>query len=241
MARAIAVVVVLSLGSLSFGAPVLEIDVASAGVFSREIGGSTYPTFEFNVVLAGVDGIPATGDLLIDNLTGICLGANLNGAGTAGLTYVNEMNSYWAHEWDTVITGADPTATYQWAAFDSRSYSGKYGDLITHVMLDDRCAIGPPPFFEILGVLGTPAVQGSVVARFIWEYDGVTPIPINSITVHLAMDDTSGNLPYLLGNPGPIYCDVANQDATIPIPEPATTGLLGLGVVGLVARRRKRK
>lgn len=238
MSRVIAILAVLSLSATAFAAPTLTIDVNSVEflVGQREVSpGNLVDTMEFNVVLTGIDGLPTTGDPLNDYVTGLGLGSTLSGASASHLIAVGVLNQNTATVWDGMITGDYLFADL--ASIGSNS-SKTGGGVLTHIMVDDRPRVDPLPPFDVLGLLGVEPTVGSVVARVIYYWDG-TAIPDFSVNINLTTDGDTGGTPYLLTNAGQVACDVANNGVAVPIPEPATMGLLGLGLLGLVIRRKK--
>lgn len=77
--------------------------------------------------------------------------------------------------------------------------------------------------------VGATVLSGKTIARFVYAWDGVA---MDMPTIHIQGDSATELNPYLLTSGGP--------KITL-VPEPATMGLLGLGLVGLIARRRNKK
>jgi len=228
MSRAIAIMAVLSLSATAFAAPMYEVANVQLVADHPALGGAD--VLMFDVVLVDADGVTA-------DLTGFGGAATLSGAAAADFTANANYNRLKGSYWQAVV-GMDGL-TYQFAALKgsdfpndpgvvaSNAAASADGNTLTHAMVAEY---GNP-------LEGVAPVVGNVLCRFIFEYTGTPDLGQLTIAIHEDGMSTEGvplgmaAKPYLLTNAGRIDLDL--------IPEPATMGLLGLGLLGLVIRRKK--
>jgi len=115
-----------------------------------------------------------------------------------------------------------------------------WNDVVTSDV--DASAPGSGAVTFDLDTTGTKTSQsasdvGKVVAVYFFDYNG-PHANLGALDAYLGADNSAGTgSPYM--NSGSPSFAVGNDGININTPEPATMGLLGLGLVGLIARRKK--
>ena len=238
MSRVIAILVVLSLSAAASGGPLydiqnLQVSAAASNPFGVDV-------FYFDIVLVDTDGLTLPGDPGYNapdhNISALGIGCTIGGSAASKLTSDNSLNQISGTNWQMLIAadggnymlfGFSPAGAFP-SPGGVTSTSMASGMTTTQAMVEER---GDP-------LIGVPAVLGDEIARFYWKNTGgLTPADFGNLTLTMHSDflDGSGK-PYFLNPTGGGEADMIPLDL---IPEPATMGLLGLGLLGLVIRRKK--
>ena len=228
MSRAIAIMAVLSLSATAFAAPMYEVANVQLVADHPALGGAD--VLMIDVVLTDATGV-------VGDLTGFGGAATLSGAAAANFTANAAYNRLQGSYWQAVV-GMDGL-TYQFAGLKGDAFPNNPGVVASNAAAStDGNTLTQAMVAEYGNPLeGVGAVVGNVLARFVFEYTGTPDLGQLTISIHEDGMSTEGvplgcaAKPYLLTNAGRIDLDL--------IPEPATMGLLGLGLLGLVSRRKK--
>ena len=242
MSRVIAILAVLSLSATAFGGPLY--DIQNLQVQAAADAGNPFgiDLFYFDIVLVDTDGLTLPGDPGYSapehNISTLGIGATIGGTAAAKLTGDNLYNQLQGGDWDALIEAdggnymlhdfSPAGALYKPGQVSSTSMVSADFKTLTIAMVEER---GDP-------LTGVPAVLGDTIARFYWKNTGgLTAADFGDLTITMHGDARDGSgKPYFL-NPEDVS---AAQGITLDlIPEPATMGLLGLGLLGLVIRRKK--
>ena len=238
MSRVIAILAVLSLSAAAFAGPAytienLQVSPAASNPFGVDV-------FYFDIVLASTDGLTLPGDAGYNppdhNISALGIGCTIGGSAASKLTADNSLNQISGTNWQMLISadggnymlfGFSPAGAFP-SPGGVTSTSMASGMTTTQAMVEER---GNP-------LIGVPAVLGDVIARFYWKNTGgLTAADFGNLTLTMHDDALAPTgKPYFLTPTGGTTADQIPLDL---IPEPATMGLLGLGLLGLVIRRKK--
>ena len=237
MSRAIAIMAVLSLSATAFAAPMYEVQNVQLVAGHAALGGADVLMFDVVLVSQGELKLPGDpGYTAADALTGFGGAAALSGPAASNFTGNANYNRLKGSYWQAVI-GVD--GTYQFAGLKGQDFPNDAGVVASNAAVS---ADGNTLTHAMVAEYGNPLegvapVVGNVLARFVFEYTGTPDLGQLTILIHEDGMSTEGvplglaNKAYLLTNAGRFDMDL--------VPEPATMGLLGLGLLGMVIRRKK--
>lgn len=133
-------------------------------------------------------------------------------------------------------TGADMTtmvgpASYAWANFDMK--------VVANAPAANQMAFGQNADEASLHVALNTIAPGTVLARFVFELQDPLGPPVTEVFAHISSyADVIDAAVFTDSDAMPIE-GVTSNDGLNVIPEPATMALLGLGLLGLVIRRKR--
>lgn len=247
---AIAVSVLLLAAAAASAQPVIQIGDGNSSttdlMFSSDYAGSGMSKAYFDIVMANPGGL---------NYGGVGLAAQLSGTALSYLTPDASFMTLDAETWKAVVA-AEGGATWAW--YKKVGLTQYFGSNSTSNVFPVGSDISDPGSFWTFGIASSAAkvttvTSGMVIARFVFDWDGVwQPTPgVDSLYCTLIRDSgVDGSLPDLFqedGTTGNIGFapwtnpSISNNGENLIVPEPTTLGLLGLGLAAIAARRRKNR
>jgi hypothetical protein len=217
-----ALLAVLVIGSAAMAAPGYIIENATFDPAYLHMG-APKSVFYFDVVTAGFD-VPILSP-------GVGVGANLGGDLT-GITADNLLNQYIPEaDFYPALGVIGPTENWAWDAFAFESSNSAIIDDGGNEVVTFQLVQGNPT--------GVSVDNGMVIARIFYAWDGTGLADPSLVEINVQGPNPGEANPFLLtvasdptGGGDPVELPL--------IPEPATMGLLSLGLVGLFARRRNK-
>jgi len=170
----------------------------------------------------------AAGDLAElagQQLSGIAMGCTLTGPGIGHFQGNAPAMRLTGPQWAAEV---DPE-TFAWASFDEMSTATNFGGV------DDLTSFG----ILDLDLTPGPVSAGEIVCRFLYAWDNIELDDDSYVRIHISGDEGEAQPYFFDQNVDPVYASVANNDMAVP--EPATVGLLVMGLAAVTARARRRR
>ncbi|NIA22107.1 MAG: PEP-CTERM sorting domain-containing protein [Anaerolineaceae bacterium] len=122
-------------------------------------------------------------------------------------------------------------ASYAWAGF--------FLSVMAEAPAPTEMAFGQSAYFAVEHVALNTIAPDTVLARFVFQLQDPPGPPVTEVNVHILSYSGVENAPVFTDSAAKLIEGATVNDGANIIPEPATMGLLGLGLLGLVLRRKK--